>query len=397
MTDTTKEPLANSAQHFDFGDQAIDDIQQPFRDTVKRFTTRKSQIVVSGGSIYPTLQDEDGLGLYGGALAIVSTIIGGGIVGLPYAMFVLGLTLGIPLNAFVCIVTFYSGLCYLALRDLIPGKPNSLYEIGYMLQGRKSIFLVAVTQAINSFGLMMIYFIVFSDTAAQLVGGFTGTILGEVWYSSRWFYVICLGVGLAPVVVKKDLAELELLSIMLGIAILIFLVLTIVCLLNPNFPATGPTWNEILYPELEFVTISKFCTIMVAYAYQQNVFPVYDALKDQSKKGYAASSGRALIFSIVVYYTVAILGILLFGANIKSSVLLNFGDPIYYNPKTGKPFIYCNIIQITFMIVLLCHIPFIFYGGKEGLCIIVDEYKRKSISNVLWNKLQANEDFRNES
>lgn len=85
------------------------------------------------GSVYPSLQHGDGLSTTGGALAIVSTIIGGGIVGLPFAILSLGLVVGILLNISVCYFTFLSGILYLSLRELIPGKPNSLYEIGYML------------------------------------------------------------------------------------------------------------------------------------------------------------------------------------------------------------------------------------------------------------------------
>ena len=52
---------------------------------------------------------------------------------------------------------------------------------------------------------MMIYMIVFSETAAQLIGGFFNQSLGDVWYSSKLVYVIGLGVCLGPVVVKRNL------------------------------------------------------------------------------------------------------------------------------------------------------------------------------------------------
>jgi hypothetical protein len=39
------------------------------------------------------------------------------------------------------------------------------------------------------------------------------------------------------------------------------------------------------------------------------------------------------------------------------------------------------------MIVIACHIPFIFFSGKEGLCIIIDELDRKSMASALWLKL----------
>jgi amino acid permease len=203
--------------------------------------------------------------------------------------------------------------------------------------------------------------------------------------------VLVLGIGLGPVIVKKELAELEWLSILLGVSILIFVVLSLVCLFFiPDFPKATNPFDAAIWPEGKWSTISSLCTIMVAYAYQQNVFPVYDALKDQSIAGYKAASTLGLLFSIVVYFLVAMIGVALFGSALSSSVLFNFGE---VSNSNGNPFWESTIIQISFMIVLLCHIPFIFYGGKEGLCIIVDEAQRKSISNVLWHKLQANESF----
>jgi hypothetical protein len=40
------------------------------------------------------------------------------------------------------------------------------------------------------------------------------------------------------------------------------------------------------------------------------------------------------------------------------------------------------------MIVLFCHIPFIFFSAKEGLLIIIDELDRRSISKTLDQRLE---------
>ena len=38
------------------------------------------------------------------------------------------------------------------------------------------------------------------------------------------------------------------------------------------------------------------------------------------------------------------------------------------------------ILRLSFTILLLCHVPFIFFAGKESLLIIVDEITRRQIS-----------------
>lgn len=64
---------------------------------------------------------EHKLTAFGGALAIISTILGGGIVGLPYAIYLLGLPLGFVLNLVVDYISYESGMMYMALRSLMPG------------------------------------------------------------------------------------------------------------------------------------------------------------------------------------------------------------------------------------------------------------------------------------
>jgi len=85
----------------------------------------------------------------------------------------------------------------------------------------------------------------------------------------------------------------------------------------------------------------------------------------------------------MIYLSISLLGLYLFGDNVQSSVLLNFGLPAYYSPITGQPYWQATVIQLSFLIMLLCNNPYTFYAGKESICCLVEEVQRNSISSVL--------------
>lgn len=41
------------------------------------------------------------------------------------------------------------------------------------------------------------------------------------------------------------------------------------------------------------------------------------------------------------------------------------------------------VVRFTFIVVLMCHIPYIFLFGKESLLIFIDEIRRRSMSEAL--------------
>ena len=57
--------------------------------------------------------------MWGGSLAILSTIIGGGIVGLPFALYHTGIPVGILMNLVFSVLTLYSCVLYIKARELI--------------------------------------------------------------------------------------------------------------------------------------------------------------------------------------------------------------------------------------------------------------------------------------
>lgn len=57
---------------------------------------------------------------------------------------------------------------------------------------------------------------------------------------------------------------------------------------------------------------------------------------------------------------------------------------ITHDPRRKEAF----VLQGLFMVVLSCHIPFIFFSGKESVCIIIDEIDRRSVSATLDERIK---------
>jgi hypothetical protein len=128
---------------------------------------------------------------------------------------------------------------------------------------------------------------------------------------------------------------------------------------------------------------------MVAYSYQCNLFPIYCSLREKNNEQYMKVNNYGLLLTLFIYITVAVISVAMFGAQVSTVVLENIGQARH----DGKAFWEGYITQLAFVVLLSCHIPFIFFAGKEGLLIIVDELDRKSISNALFHKLFATNEY----
>ena len=88
----------------------------------------------------------------------------------------------------------------------------------------------------------------------------------------------------------------------------------------------------------------------------------------------------SLYASFVMYLTCGLLGLFFYGSALHDNILDNIGE---------AENLQSYVLRIVFVLVLGCHIPFIFFQSKEAVLIIVDEYNRKSISKELEGRLPS--------
>ena len=162
-------------------------------------------------------------------LALVSAIIGGCIVGIPYAMFQTGITMGLVLNILFALITIYSGNLYLKCKDMAPMYVESLYELSYVVVKRIGIFIVATAVVASGAGAIMIYLIVFGDISASLAKKAYGDDSNvDNFLTKRPVYVVTLALLMLPLCLKKQLAEMKFVALTLFLAVALFVFLFLV-------------------------------------------------------------------------------------------------------------------------------------------------------------------------
>ena len=99
-------------------------------------------------------------------LAIISSILGAGIVSIPYALTTTGMVTGIYINIGVIMILIFATHLYVAAMEYL--KLTSISELCFMSMGRSSIYLVNGLFMAIFFGALILYNVLFSNVAVQL-------------------------------------------------------------------------------------------------------------------------------------------------------------------------------------------------------------------------------------
>ena len=112
-------------------------------------------------------EPDAGQSVFGCALQIISTITGGGIVSVPYAMSAPGFETGILVNIVIIGFMMFCTHLYISSRDILGF--DSISELSYMSFGRSSVFIINILVAFVIFGILLLYLILFSKISLSLV------------------------------------------------------------------------------------------------------------------------------------------------------------------------------------------------------------------------------------
>jgi hypothetical protein len=102
-------------------------------------------------------------------------------------------------------------------------------------------------------------------------------------------------------------------------------------------------------------------------------------MASKKNSSFLNSLSCAIGFSSLVYTLIAILAIFRFGSSIQSNIMANIN-------AEGKD-VLSIIVRVSFLLVIACHIPFIFFSGKECFLNMYFELTKRAISKALEMKM----------
>ena len=269
------------------------------------------------------------MGTFSTILAILSTIIGGGIVSVPWAFLQLGFYASIFMLAFTVLQALLGSVLYLKARDFSPANPKSMYDMGYQLLGRASIFWISTITVVISFGLLIIYLSVFGDIAKTI---FTNMFLKDdslsqsSYGTKRSTYVILISVLITPFIMKKQMAELHIVSMTLFTACIMFVLMNI---FEAAFvDKVHHPLNNFIMPKEDANTakiVQSISIITTACNFLTNLLPLYTNQKDKSTGKLMKSVTYSLLLTSLIYIGLAAATIYMYGVNLNQNILVNIG------------------------------------------------------------------------
>ena len=109
------------------------------------------------------------------------------------------------------------------------------------------------------------------------------------------------------------------------------------------------------------------------------VFPTYAELENRSTSRYAWVSVNSNCIYTVVYSFIGVLGTLVFGNALETNFLENMAL------RDGLLSIF---IRLSYVMIVLCYIPYCFFALKEFTLVLIDEVTNKSLSSHLRLKIE---------
>ena len=331
-------------------------------------------------------------------IQIANTIMGAGILSIPLMMSYLGILIGSIILLFLAVTTIYT--VYILMRcHQITGK-SGYSMFGKITMGPVGSIIVKIIIIINNMGICICYLRIFGESFQTIFQSF---ISKNSYFMTNWhnyLFILFGAIILFFFIFVKNISSLKKVSYLGVIAVLVFAVMLIVLLLYKaiaNELDSDVSWR-FLFPECTFPqAFHALPTVFLAFLFQFNVFPIYYSLKHRSMNSMLKATKIGVIFSLIIFLVVGIVGFLLYGffdnyddenykevygepnndTAIYDTVLDKLNDDmILYKGYNAFVVIIIIIICVAFLITCIASFPILFLSLRVNYVHAIEVCRR---------------------
>ncbi|KAJ2317402.1 hypothetical protein IWW52_003148 [Coemansia sp. RSA 2704] len=278
------------------------------------------------------------------SINLANTILGSGMLSMANAMAALGLIFGSLVILFSACASGMGLYMLSRCARRTSGRDSSFFAVSKLTYPRAAVLFDAAI-AIKCFGVSISYLIIFGDLMPEITEalGITSQLL-----LSRSFWITFAIAALAPLVFQRRLDALKYTSFtaLLGVVYLFVVVaLFYFSPLREPLPAGDVVlfrWSKDFFTHLPVFVFAFTC--------HQNIFSVYNELRENSSKQVNGTIALSIGGSCGVYQWIAILGYLTFGSKVAPNLLTMYSNSLVIT--ICRLFIAVNVL---FSYPLQCH------------------------------------------
>ncbi|KVH99066.1 amino acid transporter AVT6E-like [Cynara cardunculus var. scolymus] len=312
-----------------------------------------------------SVSSEKGSGMSGAVFNLATTVIGAGIMALPATMKVLGLIAGV---VFIFLMGVLSEISLeLLVRFTHQCKATSYGEVVEHAMGKPARIVSEIFIILNNAGVLLVYLIIMGDvmSGSSRHSGVLEQWFGNgFWDDRRIVSLILLIIFLAPLCALSKIDSLSMTSAASVVLAILFVV--IACVVTSIMLAEGKIGSPRLVPD--FGSKSAILDLLVvipimsnAYVCHFNVQPIYNELEDRSPEKMNTVGRWTTVICVLIYWSTAIAGYLLFGKDTEPDVLTNFDKPL---PVKGSEAL-SYIVRVGYIFHLILVFPVIHFSLRQ--------------------------------
>ncbi|KAJ3120241.1 hypothetical protein HK098_004765 [Nowakowskiella sp. JEL0407] len=270
----------------------------------------------------PNMGDSSRSGIWDATFNFTNSIVGAGIIGLPFALLEAGFVTGIILLFLLTFIVDYTVTLLVADGKLAGQK--SYQRLVWHCFGNKGLIVISVFQFIFAYGAMCAYAVIVGDTLPSVFSHIIPktSIFYSILTNRRLMISACTLFVSLPLSLYRDISALAKTSLLSLVAIVYILIA--VAIRSPQMGA-----DSVGKPEEKFTVIGPgvfqaIGVISFAFVCHHNTFLIYGSLKTPTMDRMALVTHFSTGLSLLLCLILAITGYLTFTDKTQGNVLNNF-------------------------------------------------------------------------